>query len=78
MCALRVWWQKLTGGDAKRRHVAPRPVRPRRETDPGPGLRLADDAPANKRPGGPTAGIDPYSSDGGYAKPHSWERLDHD
>jgi hypothetical protein len=24
------------------------------------------------------AGFDPYASDAGYAKPHSWERVDHD
>ena len=78
MGTLRAWWQRLKGGDAKPPGVAPRPVRPRKDNDPDPGLSLVDDPLAKPRSRGRTAGFDPYSSDGGYSKPHSWERLDHD
>jgi hypothetical protein len=58
----------------------PAPVtRPARPKEPkGPGLELAD-GPAPKGPSRTgAAGFDPYSSDAGYSKPHSWERVDHD
>jgi hypothetical protein len=46
--------------------------------EPEQGLSLADE-PAPKKPGrSGAAGFDPYASDAGYAKPHSWERVDHD
>lgn len=41
-------------------------------------LRLADEpAPDPARHRSPT-GFDPYSSDGGFAKPHAWERTERD
>jgi hypothetical protein len=54
-------------------------ARPARPKEPkAPGLELAD-GPAPKGPSRiGAAGFDPYSSDGGHAKPHSWERVDHD
>jgi hypothetical protein len=54
---------------------------PERVARPAPraeGLELADE-PQSKKPGHVGAGgFDPYSSDAGYTKPHSWERVDHD
>lgn len=76
MSTLPTWWRKLTGkGPAA-------PVRvPRGSTGQAPraeGLELVDE-PLPKRPGHVGAGgFDPYSSDAGFAKPHSWERVDHD
>ena len=37
-------------------------------------LRPPDPAPKRWR----RSGYDPYASDGGYGKLHSWERVDHD
>ena len=78
MGSVRVWWQKLTGGEPAK---PPTPVA-RSAAAPKPskaaGLELAD-APEGKRPSKVgAAGFDPYSSDAGFAKPHSWERVDHD
>jgi len=78
MGTLLAWWQRVTGGDSTPPDIAPRPVRPRKETDVGPGLRLVDDPPAKRRSRSRTAGFDPYSSDGGYPTPHQWDRVDHD
>jgi hypothetical protein len=37
------------------------------------------DAPPDRTPSRVgAAGFDPYASDAGYSKPHSWERIDHD
>lgn len=76
MGRLRDWWQRLTGAGYE---PSPPPVKARPPQPPPPdGLELEDGAP----PGHPSrtgaAGFDPYSSDAGYAKPHSWERVDHD
>ena len=78
MGTLRRWWQRLIGGSSASPDAAPRPVRPRKKDAGGPGLELTDDPPARSRTRARTPGFDPYSSDGGYSKPHSWERVDHD
>jgi hypothetical protein len=76
MGRLRDWWVRLTG-----QAVAPTepPQQPRPRAAPGDdGLKLADDLPKPRPSRTAAAGFDPYSSDAGYAKPHSWERVDHD
>ncbi len=76
MAIVRPWWYKLAGGStADRRAAEPSPIPAAPQT---PGLELAD-APEVKKPARVGAtGFDPYSSDAGYAKVHSWERVDHD
>lgn len=73
---LRAWWQKLMGKGAVAEVPAPSPAP--RSAPRSDGLELVDEPErtAPRRAG--AAGIDPYSSDAGYAKPHSWERVDHD
>jgi hypothetical protein len=73
MGKLLAWWQKLKGKGV----VAEAPPAPRSAPGSG-GLELAEEParPEHGRAG--AAGFDPYSSDAGYAKPHSWERVDHD
>jgi hypothetical protein len=41
-------------------------------------LSVVDEPPKQKDSRTGASGFDPYSSDAGYAKPHSWERVDHD
>ncbi len=76
MGTLRGWWWTLADGGPDVPARVPRPaarLAPRAED-----LQLADE-PEPKKPGHVgAAGFDPYSSDAGYTKPHSWERLDHD
>jgi len=76
MGTLRGWLRKLMGDgpDAPARV----PKLAARQAPQAGGLELADE-PEPKKPGHVgAAGFDPYSSDAGYTKPHSWERLDHD
>jgi hypothetical protein len=78
MSRLRDWWRRLTGGTPEV-HEPPRRIVPK--TDPAPppdGLQVVEPPPARKPSRVGAAGFDPYSSDAGYAKPHSWERVDHD
>jgi hypothetical protein len=82
MGRLSRWWQRVSAGRDSRTS-APSPVR--RSTTPVPteneaGLAIAADPKKAVRRTARTgaAGFDPYSSDSGYAKPHSWERIDHD
>ena len=82
MSRLGDWWRRVTGrAEAQVPPLRPvaRPAKPAMPAKPvGSDLELADDT-APKRPArGGAAGFDPYSSDAGYAKPHSWERVDHD
>jgi hypothetical protein len=80
MGMLSQWWNRLTD---KRPppppsiHRPPAAPAPRRASAEGE-LSLADDyaPPRSGRHG--SAGFDPYGSDAGFAKPHSWERIDHD
>ena len=87
MGTLSAWWQRLTGAGRASPQATVRPARPAHRsgpvvrstgTDDADGLTLADEAPRRKRPRTGAAGFDPYSSDAGYSKPHSWERVDHD
>jgi hypothetical protein len=80
MGGLRDWWEHLTGRTAAS-HEPPRKAPRAAGAQPGKpsrGLELADEAPKVKPSGVGQAGFDPYSSDAGFAKPHSWERIDHD
>jgi hypothetical protein len=77
MGTVRAWWQRLTGRGPER---PPADASPRAAPKPSKtaGLELAD-APEKKKPSRVgAAGFDPYASDAGFAKPHTWERLDHD
>jgi hypothetical protein len=81
MGRLRDWWDRVTGRAAattQSRHE--RSPRTRARTDPRPPgeLSLADETAKQKASRTGQSGFDPYSSDAGYAKPHSWERVDHD
>jgi hypothetical protein len=80
------WWQRLTGRDSPANSAPARPTPQPRPAAGSPktpaakpeGLELAD-TPQPKKPGRVgAAGFDPYSSDGGYAKPGTWDRVDHD
>jgi hypothetical protein len=73
---LQEWWRKRKG---KGPEATVRTRKPTARKAPRAGeLELADE-PEPKKPGQVGAGgMDPYSSDAGYAKPHSWERVDHD
>lgn len=80
MGRLRNWWQRLTGRPL-------RPIEPRNRAEPPSepavpgatdGLSLQDEVPTRKASRVGAAGFDPYASDAGYSKPHSWERVDHD
>jgi hypothetical protein len=78
MGLLRNWW-----GRPKGRRAGPTPSSRRAPPESGPGraaggLELADDRPAGQPARAGRAGFDPYASDAGYAKPHTWERVDHD
>lgn len=77
MGTLHAWWQRMTGGDSASGPVEPNPARPA-----GPkglaDLQLAGDPPARRPSRVGAAGFDPYSSDAGFSKPHTWERVDHD
>jgi hypothetical protein len=74
---MKSWWRKLFG----RGEVQPVAAKPPHASPKAPSaseLELTD-APTAKKPSRVgAAGFDPYSSDAGYAKPHSWERVDHD
>ncbi len=73
------WWDRLTGRAKAAGSAAPRKSEPRDRAATGRDrLELADDAPKDRQPRTGRAGFDPYSSDAGYAKPHTWERVDHD
>lgn len=81
MARLLAWWQRMLG----RRPAAPpqpSPATPegRHPADRAPpgDLSLTNDGSAKGTSRIREAGFDPYSSDGGYAKPHSWERVDRD
>jgi hypothetical protein len=77
MGTVKSWWRKLTG-----RETAPpvraKPMAAAPKTQKTSGLELTDAPEARKPSRVGAAGFDPYSSDAGYSKPHSWERVDHD
>jgi hypothetical protein len=83
---VRRWWARLGGRVAPSTPTAAPQnsvagtARPPPAAEPGE-LQVVDD----RKPSGAdmakhtgAAGFDPYSSDAGYQKPHSWERIDHD
>ena len=83
---LERWWDELLGrprwyraADGSTTQTGLKPARPRSTSS---GLALADDpAPSKSSPrtgAARSAGMDPYANDAGFAKPHSWERIDHD
>jgi hypothetical protein len=81
MGRLQTWWQRLTEARAETvRKSTPKPVPVAiAKTDDPSQLEIVDSVDPKKRPGRVgEVGFDPYSSDAGYAKPHSWERIDHD
>lgn len=80
MGRLHDWWRRLTGAAGPATAPPRPPAHPAHPApNPTPGeLELADDAPPPKPSRLAEAGFDPYSSDAGYSKPHSWERVDHD
>ena len=71
------WWRRIRGHE----RAPPVPEHGRREAPrhdvPGE-LSLQDDVQPRRPSRVGAAGFDPYSSDAGYSKPHSWERVDHD
>lgn len=51
--------------------------RPPRQAGPGE-LTLVDDDAGGKGRRRRSTGVDPYSNDAGFAKPHGWDRIDRD
>ena len=78
MSRLRDWWRRLTGTAPKVQEL-PRGATPKAgPAPPSDALQIVDGPSARKPSRVGAAGFDPYSSDAGYSKPHSWERVDHD
>ena len=78
MGRLRDWWQRLARAPAQPK-APPRAATPRPTPRPASeGLELVDDPPTRRPSRAGAAGFDPYASDAGFAKPHSWERVDHE
>lgn len=51
----------------------------RQPSKPEPGeLTLVDDETTGKGRRRRTAGVNPYSNDAGFQKPHGWDRVDRD
>lgn len=81
MGRLRDWWDRVTGraaATAAGPHRRTPQAGPQPDRKPPGELSLADEPPQQKASATGRAGFDPYSSDAGFAKPHSWERVDHD
>ena len=77
--SLSDWWRRLRGTQpepAERPAATARPAKPK-PTAAGE-LELAEGATQKRPKRTAAAGFDPYASDGGFAKPSTWERLDHD
>jgi hypothetical protein len=78
MSRLRDWWRRLAGTPPEVQEP-PRGATPPPRPDPSSdALEVVEAPPARKPSRVGAAGFDPYSSDAGYSKPHSWERVDHD
>jgi hypothetical protein len=78
MPRLAEWWRRLTGGPRDvQDHPQPVATRPRPAAQ-SDGLEIVDAPPVRRPSRVGAAGFDPYASDAGFSKPHSWERLDHD
>ena len=80
MGMLKRWWRSLTGRATKPAGTpVPRPAAKKPPAQAGDeALSLAEDPPKQPKRRHGRAGFDPYASDAGYAKPHSWERIEHD
>ena len=81
MGRLRDRWERVTGrtpAAAEPRHERAPQDPARTDARPSGELSLADGPPKQKTSGTGQSGFDPYSSDAGYSKPHSRERVDHD
>lgn len=78
MGTLRRWWQKLTGSESAPEAAAARQPAPSVKAKVQEGLQLVDELPGRRPSRVGAVGFDPYSSDAGYSKPHTWERVDHD
>jgi len=81
MGRLRDWWDRVTGrtpAAAELRQERAPQARVRPDPKPPGELSVVDEPPKQKASRTGASGFDPYSSDAGYAKPHSWERVDHD
>jgi hypothetical protein len=81
MGRLRDWLDRVTGRHTATAGPTRRPIRQagaEQEHRPPGELTVADEPPASKASRTGRGGFDPYSSDAGYTKPHSWERVDHD
>jgi hypothetical protein len=77
MGTVKSWWRKFTGRETAQ-PVAAEPMVAAPKAQKTSGLELTDAPEARKPSRVGAAGFDPYSSDAGYSKPHSWERMDHD
>jgi len=77
MGTLRTWWNKLTGKESAPEAATRKPLSPPRPKAQE-GLQLVDDLPGKPPSRVGEVGFDPYSSDAGFSKPHTWERVDHD
>ncbi len=78
MGRLHDWWQYLAGAPARPRHHPRAATSQPKRRPASDGLELVDDPPTVRPSRVGAAGFDPYASDAGFAKPHSWERVDHD
>ena len=81
MGRLRDWWERVTGrapAEAELRSDRSPKAHARKDPEPPGELSLSNEPPKRKPSKTGQSGFDPYSSDAGYAKPHSWERVDHD
>ena len=76
MGTVRAWWQKIMGREPSQPEPAPKAAVPKAAKPSG--LQLANELDPKQPSRVGAAGFDPYSSDAGYSKPHSWERVDHD
>lgn len=74
------WLRRLVGrSEPEMPKHPPKARRPAAPHHAPPGELEIVDRPPPARPTETAAGgFDPYSSDAGYQKPHSWERVDHD
>ena len=79
MSRLSDWWRRLRGRPLEPpRQPRATPARPSAALTKGGELELADEASPKKPRRTAAAGFDPYASDGGFAKPGKWDRIDHD